>query len=276
MIDTSKMKKVVCCSVFLFILASGTFAFGQEQPKAERYFKLAPGISYTNVQDLGMSPMIYRGIQANLSLSIQKTKGASLQIWEIAGSYGAVKTTTKASSAIRLNGQINYTILWEVMDKRSERFDFRFGGSFLMQSPTNIHRSYSNNEYNVAFMSSIGPAGHVSMPLRLLNKQCTLHGTMHLPLIGLTLRPSYAYGGPEGFYDYEEGTEFRDFMESLRVQTIDRFIRMKTRIGLIYPLFNRNRLELGYQWDFFRIRTIPKNRVMSGTHTLYFMTQFNF
>lgn len=247
-----------------------------QEPVAERFFNLAPGVGFTAAQDLGMTPMVFSGAGPQLELSVQKRKKTFSQSWQVVLEYASVRTQSKSSVADRVNAQINYTALWDVLKNKSERLDFRFGVSFLNQIPTLIHRSYYNNNYNFAFMSSLGPAGYIEMPLKLLNRDCKLHGTIDLPLIAAIERPAFAYGGPAGFYDYEKGKELRDAWQSLEVHSLDAFLRIKTRVALSYPLFNKNRLEIGYDWDFYRINTIPENRVASGRHGFYFMTQFNF
>lgn len=240
-----------------------------------RFVEAGPQFTYHYSVDLGMSPLRYQGPSGGMWLGNYKYKNQVTEIFRLQGQYGTAAPSNKASSANRLHVQFDYHLLVDMPSWGTAKRQVRVGGSWLTLGGMRQHLGYANNNFN--FEIATGPAASIQSAwgLHFFKRDWWLQGSLHIPIVAATQRPAYAYGGPAGFYNEEDGY-FRQLLNSTTLASWGSYQRVLTQWALQYPLKNGNRVGLVYQWDLYRFSNVPQNPVTVGNHTLSLVTYFNY
>src|SRR5690606_11097632 len=105
----------------------------------------------------------------------------------------------RRSSALALRLQMDYSYLKRIKVWRGDQLQLFIGGAFNNMLNVLWHRQYLNNSLNYTFSSSLGAAARLQYRFVFRNKAFRVHTQVHLPLVGFSLRPSYASSIPEGY-----------------------------------------------------------------------------
>ncbi len=265
------MKTLIFGSV-LFLL--GVVAGAQP---AERFLTVGPGWSYATVLDEATSPLRYRGHNFLLSSSLEISKPDRLSTWQFLGWMGRIRPAAnpgRSSSSSRfLRGEFRWTEHYRVAQWRDSTLHVFLGWGLLTKGVYRLHDIFVNNEEAFEYFNSASLEAMARYPFRLWGRPLRMQAGISAPLVSLTVYPLYNRGRPEGFL--QSGVaDFDAATRSLRVVTLDRYVRVSTFLNLDYPLANGNRFRLSYYWDFFHFA--KENPVSGGLQGLYVSTLFNF
>jgi hypothetical protein len=179
-----------------------------------------------------------------------------------------IKLTTDRSSDLRpmavrtTRVSLNYQYLVAVKQwiDKSKLF---VGGeaSFLF----NFKRAeqLDNSQVIYDYALALGPAGRFDKPVKIRKRDCTITGALTIPIISHIARPYYL--NRIEFID-PKNNFVGDLFSNSSVVTINKNFRITTGVQLTYPIFNKNLLRLGYNWDFYKMRTI--NNVYAAEHLI--------
>lgn len=256
--------------ISLWMIASAVVA----QPAKLRYVEIGPSALQQTALDRGMSPLRYTGWAGGASVGYEKQAANKTHRVTAIGHYGSVSPSTQSSSAEAIRLGLDYQYLHRWQAGKDWRIQPLWSAGFSLLNDIRWHNGYSNNDVNFAF--AMGPVAGMGgqYNFRLLKRNWQLTGTLHLPLVNITMRPDFAFGAPPGFLDTET-TAFRQTLNSLDVSWWNDHIRLQTRYQLRYPLFNGNYIALQYQWEFYHFSHIPDNKLTAGQHIISFLTGFN-
>lgn len=240
-----------------------------------RLVEAGPLFSYRTVVDQGMSPLRYSGPSGGMWLGHYKYKAGITETFRLMGLFGQAKPGNKASTATQFHLQFDYALLADIESWSTAKRNTKVGGSWLTMAGMREHTGYANNNFNFEIATSPAVALQSQWGLRFFARDWWLIGQLHVPVVAATLRPAFAYGGPDGFYNDEDGY-IQQLLHSTRIASWGSFQRILTAWALQYPLKNGNRVGLVYQWDYYRLTHEPDNPVASGSHTLSLVTYFNY
>jgi hypothetical protein len=150
--------------------------------------------------------------------------------------------------------QLDYSQQRQVKTLHEEKIRVFVGGSYHMLANARLHKRYTNNDINYEFSTSIGPSASILYDFEIGKKAFQLSGRMDLPILAFNIRPAFASSIPEGFIA-RESSNLGAFFESGRVQTLNRFFRLRNDLALQHTLKNGNRVFLAYRWDYYQIKT---------------------
>lgn len=260
-------------------LSSPLFAQSPEETEApkERFFTFAPGYSFQQGRDEGMSPLIYSGNHFSGNLGLEKTKNQQFNKLQIGVDMGRMRPPTQPkplrNSALSLRLQMDYTHERLLKTWRDDNLEFYLGGSWNNLMNIILNRNYVNNSFNYAFSSSIGPSGRIRYRFKIKERSFRIYAQLQVPLVAFNLRPSYASSIPEG-YIAQERSNVRAFFDSGQLQTLNRFFRIRNELGLHHQLTNGNQVFLTYRWDYYSIR--QHHTVQMAVHQILLGWRYNF
>lgn len=246
-------------------------------PTKERFFKFAPGYAYQQGRDEGMSPLIYSGSHFNGVISIEKHKNNRFNALDLEVMLGRLRPSTQPkpfrSRAAGLRLQMDYQHLRLVRTWNNNQLQLFIGGATNNMLSVLWHRSYMNNSLNYAFSSAIGAAARLQYPFFINGKKFKPYAQIHLPLLAFNLRPSYVSSIPEGYIAQERGN-IRAFFDSGKLQTINRFFRVRNELGIQRVLKTGNEVFLAYRWDYY---SIPhEHKIQMAVHQILLGWKFSF
>jgi len=243
----------------------------------ERMFTFSPGWAYQQGRDEGMSPLIYSGHHFNGAIGLEKINNNQLNSLHFEAMLGRMRPGAQPkglrSVAQTLRIQMDYSHLRKVHSWPNNGLELWIGGAWNNMLNVLYHQRYLNNSLNYAFSSSLGAAARMHYPLQLGNKLFRLYGQLELPLVAFNFRPSFASSIPEG-YIAQERSNVRAFFDSGRLQTLNRFFRVRNELGVIHQLMNGNQVFLNYRWDYYSIA--HEHRVQMAVHQIQLGWRYQF
>ncbi len=268
--------------VLISALLYGEAARGQSDSRdstqlRERVLKFSPGWAYQQGRDEGMSPLTYSGHHFNGAIGVEKIKNNQFNNFNLEAMLGIMRPGAQPlqlrSKAQALRVQMDYSHLRKVHTWPKNRIELWIGGTWNNLLSVLYHQRYLNNSLNYAFSSSLGAAARVQYPLQLGNKSFRLYGQFELPLVAFNFRPSYASSIPEG-YIAQDRSNVRAFFDSGRLQTLNRFFRIRNELGVVHHLTNGNQIFLAYRWDYYSIA--HEHPVQMGVHQILLGWRYQF
>ncbi|TVR37081.1 MAG: hypothetical protein EA392_13680 [Cryomorphaceae bacterium] len=237
---------------------SSDMIFGA-QSDTLRFLTIRPGYSWMQGRDVGMSPLLYSGSHFHGQIGLEKTKDRCLKVLQLDLTFGEMTTPSlpKGRRSRALSGQVqmNYAQQYNLKSWKEGRLQWFLGGSWMNFLTLRFHQRYLNNSLNYEFSSSIGPSSSLRYNTEIFGKPYECFARMDVPLLAFNLRPSFASSIPEG-YIAQERSDVRAFFDSGRLQTLNRFFRVRNELGIARVLNNKNRLVISYVWDYYHISHI--------------------
>jgi hypothetical protein len=240
----------------VLVVLSSLQSFGQTD--TERFFKFSPGYALQQGRDEGMSPLTYSGSHFNGVIGLSKIKNKCLRSLDLEVMAGRMRADLPRevfpSRADAFRVQLDYTQQRQVKTLYEEKIRVFVGGSYHMLASARLHKRYTNNDINYEFSAAIGPSASILYDFEIGKKAFQLSGRIDLPILAFNIRPAFASSIPEGFIAQENST-VGAFFESGRVQSLNRFFRLRNELAVQHTLKNGNRVFLAYRWDYYQIKT---------------------
>jgi len=249
--------------------------FGQTE--TERFFKFSPGYALQQGRDAGMSPLTYSGNHFNGVIGLSKIKNKCLHSLDLEVMAGRMRADLPRevfpSRADAFRVQLDYTQQRQVKTLNEEKIRVFVGGSYHMLANARLHKRYTNNDINYEFSAAIGPSASILYDFEIGKKRFQLSGRIDLPILAFNIRPAFASSIPDGFIA-QERSNIGAFFDSGRVQTLNRFFRLRNELALQHLLKNDNRVQLAYRWDYYQIKT--HHQVQMAVHQILLGWLFQF
>lgn len=222
----------------------------------QRLFVFSPGWAYQQGRDEAMSPLTYSGHLFNGVVGLEKTNKNQFNSFVLNAMLGRMQAVNQPkglrSRAQALRVQMDYAHLRKVKTWPTHGLELWLGGTWNNMLNVLNHTGYLNNSLNYAFSSSLGGAIRVQYPMHMGGRVFHVYGQAELPMLAFNFRPSFASSIPEG-YIAQERSNVRAFFDSGKLQTLNRFIRLKNQLGIHRDLPNGNQVMLSYSWDYYQI-----------------------
>lgn len=226
------------------------------------YIGITMGLNSSNFRDFATSPLIYKGIQKHIALSLVKyTKKQEFEI-ELSYSFGNYKNTFNEHSDVSKVKTLSmyYSKLYQLNKLSSEKLNIKIG--FLDNTTFNlrINESLQNNavgfEIFSTFFGSIKIMKDVSrkeakdkkllfIKYHLKQRTRNLSFRLNVGLINSSFRNGFVYAGQSFILNEEK--PFDDYQYKV-------FLGFRASSSLDYTIFlkNKNKIQLSYLWDAYK------------------------
>lgn len=261
----------------LLLLVAFLTTDNMQAQQIKHYNQIGPGALYFQTRDKAMSPMIYNGaagyIQAGYFSNNRDT------ILNIVNTFFGVGYTRpdhydySAATALTFKTGIDYDHLRHVSKIGNTGIDWYAGGAWNTIIIYRENLRFANTAINYDFVSSLSLAAKFHRAVTIWNLDLDLDMKLNVPVISAIVRPSYASSRPEGALDNDE-KYVKDFFQSIRIESLNNFQRLRSKISATYWLQNGNGLRLTYDWDYYNYSVV--NEVFAATHAVYASLFFKF
>lgn len=223
-----------------------------------RYLGFGAGAAYRTALDEVMSPLRYSKIGATGAITNIKTDDLKYTELYFQGSYlelnrpsdELVKSHMKA-----LNGLMDYRHLYKlaVSFLNDGIFDVRAGGMFSTQfcykKAENLGYSSTITEYDI----SLGAAAKIAKQHFISERKSYLIWEMALPFVAAYSRPVYLN---QPTILTNDNNILTNAFANNSFGTFGKFFRLNSRVSVLYPVKNGNKIRFTYQWDYYRMKAV--------------------
>lgn len=247
---------------------------GIESPNGYlRYVGLGAGATYQVMSDEAISPVIYSKISALPMANLIKVSQTTYTDVSIRASQVNLTHNMDRDMKVNVKTQralVDYRFMFK-MPVESRYNDIRAGG-ILSGSFTNKlapHLKDASKVYEYA--ASLGICGKITREFVLGDNTTFLTWDVSIPLVANISRPFYL--NRENLED-PDAKVISDFIGNSSTGSFGTFFRLNSRAALMYRLENGNIIQLAYEWDYTRMKTI--NKAYFVEHILSVIFMFNY
>jgi len=253
--------------VFINLLIIHSISIAQKT----RYLPFGLGASYQSVQDLGMSPLIYRGAAFNLTFGYIEEKENYIDRNQFLLHVGGMINKHQESfSTTLLRGDYSYLHVRKVTSFYNDNMNYFLGGQLAFAANSRINGRLTNIGFGYDFLQSIGVSNWARYKFQLFERDFTLDANINIPVLTFIMRPNYTSIGD---FTNPEANEAKALLDRGKLVSLGKFVRISNLFHLSYYLKNGNAFMLSYNWDFYSYNQV--NRVKAAYHAVYFTTLFN-
>ena len=239
-------------------------SFRRSNNPVNRYWVLSLGNSSQSMYDEAVSFVRYKGSGIAPGISLIKQSDRKYRRFSFLPTF--VKLSTDRANELRpmevttTRLVLDYSYLVKVRPW-NERLTLYAGGD--LNWLVNIKRALQldNSQLLYDYALSLGAAGKLDKTVRVKKRNCIASAELRLPLLSHLARPQYM--NRIEFID-PKNDFVGDLFRNSSLVSFNKYIRVTTGFSLTYPLFNKNAIKLGYNWDFYKMTTI--NSVYAAEH----------
>ncbi len=257
--------------IFLLLVLGGKL---QSQP---RYLNFGAGAAYNLFADEGLSDLPYEGFGAYLTAALEWESPSAWHRLGLNTQIGYLSPVQHSGLGIHTLLDAGYAQLFHT-ELIPEPWQLSVGPEASLYINQVFQTSYSNNVLHPFWDVNLAAGARASRPFYLFKRKWELALRATVPVLGLALRPDYAYLAPRGFYIFPD-KPVQAIRESVMPVYPPRWLRIKTGAELNYLLKNGNRIGASYDWYFNSIKGRPSeriNRARAAGHGFYLFLKFNF
>lgn len=263
------------CSLSLAAIAFGQVETIDPPVKANgRYWFIGVGTSFQSMYDEGISFVRYNGSGVTPVLGLVKMTDSKFRNFSLGA--GFVPLRTDRSNELRPMEVKTTRIVADYQQLRrikqwSKQLSLYVGGDVSLLFNLKMAEQLDNSQLVYDYTLAIGPAGKLDKIVRLKKRDCIVSFDLRVPLLSHIARPYYL--NRIEFID-PKNDFIGDLLNNSSLTSVNKNLRIQTGLSLYYPLFNKNRLRLSYNWDFYKMRTI--NSVYHAEHLVSFVFMSNY
>ncbi len=246
--STASACRALCYTVLLTLCAI-TALSGQSEDNARSksafHLKLGGGAGLQTIRDQAMSPLLYDGIQIGTYAGIDVRGVRDLYRMDALFWLGEISSERSGRTSENYTYTINSSYLWRVSPDDA-RWNWHLGAAVTNWGSFRNHQSLINSNFFYDLFFSTGLTAATERHFRLFRRNWYADWQIIVPALTYGLRPNYSgldVAPPDD-------DSFQGFADAQFV-SFGRLLNVKSRIELVYPLLNGNRVGLLYYWDFF-------------------------
>lgn len=237
-------------TLFIGLLLLMQFRPGHASEK-DRYLHINfPGIRLDAERDRAYSPLIYSGIQGSFSIAFSAEKPALSDYVSIHYSTGKASNSYGSNMDVQTAGIQTYDFYHKEADRNS---GLHWGWSNNNEFNTRNVEDMGNFNDRSEYFTSFGPAARYRFPFTLLNRQFRFETLAHLQLLGFKVQSSYVTSIPAGFEE-PSNKGINGFLKSVELFYPGNAWNFGIQSTLRYELKSGNALNIGYKYDYLRLR----------------------
>ena len=237
--------------------------------KVPIWLNLSAGGNLADCYDNGTIPFRYLGFGGNIG-------GGVTVEWR---RFHIQNETRVFGSILKINGY-SYDIdnrtefLYRFHDSKRNRLHMWVGGAYQIGYNLKEIPSLMNTTTGVTGLLNLCAEGMLNYDFAFVHggnhNLLSAYGKLTLPLMGLVMRPGYAYMDNYTSDIYQANTILQDYETFSKM-----FPGLSTDIGLYFNLLNGNRIGLSYRWDYLSTRNKGTSRFDNALHSINLNFMFN-
>lgn len=260
------MKKIAGIIILLLCI---TFA-GKGQSKR---LILATGFTGCELKNENMSPLTYYGPGAHGYIGFIDGRPKGFHELSFYGGASITTPLTGSSSMALYSFDFDYTYLRYGGEFGNTGIKLSYGGAFTLRLAMRNHLQYSNNNYDMDQAYSLAFAGMAHRPVQLKKRTLDVQWRMALPVVSMSIVPSFIGRQPEGFILNDEDENWLTPFRSSEILSFGSFFRVISDLGVTWNLINGNAIFVKYRWDF--TQNTSGNYIADGRHQFSFGFNIN-
>lgn len=215
------------------------------------YINTKGGFEQIASRDMGMSPLGYSG--GGFMAGINWEKNSENMDFLISANFSKGLQQNRYESQIQYNkGNLQ---LFSFYHKNNPSTHHLHWGWIM----NNVFSHRYNPEFvnfmdHYEYFTNLGPAAKYLLPFQFRKRNFTLEGLAHIQVIGLMVRPSYTSSYPDGFLNQGDSV-LQKIFNSSRLSHPGNTWNFGIRPKLHYYLNSGNILSVGYQYEFYQLKT---------------------
>ena len=237
--------------------------------KVPIWLNMGLGINVADCYDNGTIPFRYLGGGANLNL------GATIE-WRRYHAQTELRTfgnmMTFEGYSIGIDGRMEF--LYRFHDSKRNRLHLWAGGELQSYYDIKEIPAMLNASIGVSFFQNLCPEGMIQYDFAFIrggsHNLLTAYGKLNLPVIGLVVRPGYAY-----LDNYTSNIDMTNTVLNNYETFTKWFPGVGTDIGLYLNLLNGNRIGFNYRWDYLTTGKKGIYRFDNALHSINLNFMFN-
>ena len=228
------------------------------------------GVGVWNCYDNGTIPFSYAALAADLNFGVTaEWKRCHIQT-DFRATEGVLFTPTGSATSIDYRTEF----LYRCYDGKRNRLHLLAGGGLQGFYDLKVIPSMNNASTGISVFGNLCAQGMVQYDFAFIrggtHNLLTVYGKLSLPLVGIALRPGFAY-----MDNYTSQLALSNTILSNYETFGIAFPGVGTDIGLRFNLPNGNRVGLSYRWDYLTTRDKAIYRFDNACHTLNITLMFN-
>jgi hypothetical protein len=254
-----------------------TFPSHGQNDNVESFWGMTIGLKSQKILDQVVSPVWYSGTNIFFNINHQRYRTKSISFFEIKSSIGSLNTRTFEPSQ---NGgrfvvpkssfywnEIAYTHLRKITTLTNGAKIY-IGGNVSHLLSLRLNERWDSSMINYEGGGFLNASGLYSTEFTFRNKNLKGNFLLSLPAFGYLIRPEYV--GVPNFINHEISF-LNGFYGNGYFVSFFNFPRINSRIWIDYPIASGNRIQFGYEWDYYSFQNPHPVSATGHTFSLNFL-----
>lgn len=255
------MRKIYTLLLLSLALSNAFAQDGSSKPVKYRktmpiFLEFTGGFNASKFIDFGTSPLYYRGMLKNLSLSYRKTTDKREVAYTgnyTVGSYALNYNDIAVASKILYNISLRHSRLYQVNAFQNKLYNFKLGGTIDALALMRSNPALMNNQVGLDLFVNVMASAKITKDIsnstskklwfiKIKPKQRNWAFQLDAGVINSNLRNNFIYSNSTPVYNESSlfgGHSFKMFSG----------FRMSSRLDYEHAIFGNNTLKYSYVWD---------------------------
>lgn len=258
---TRPVASIFCLTLFVAFFGLALWLSPPVLAQNSNYFQIGSGVEHLASRDRGMSPLLYSGYGFFVGIGWERATPTHSTLLLLDLGMGIQRNKYQNPIDFR-RGNLQWSTFYH---RKSEgKNALQWGWHINNVFSHRFNASFVNFNDHYEYFTNVGPALRYTYPFRLNGRDVYLSGSAHIQLLGMMIRPSYTSSYPEGFLNRESSVT-KSLVNSVRFSHPGNAINFGIKPRLVYPLKSGNNLSLGYNYEFYRLRSSNTVTQSGGT-----------
>ncbi|MFN4248254.1 MAG: hypothetical protein ACK4EY_11050 [Flavipsychrobacter sp.] len=229
-------------------------SFYDEVLSSKRYDKIgvAACISNTKINDVKYTELMFQGSMLNMERKSDELVNQKIKYYK---------------------AFMDYRHMYKLAVLDENIYDVRAGALFSTLFGHRYAPALANTGNVYEYAISVGLTGKVAREQTFSGRRGHIIWDLSIPFFTNTSRPSYMNVN-EGVGPTNKA--LTQMFANNTITAFGKYMRINSRLHILYPLKNGNKLKFTYQWDYYTMKGGSGEKVYTAEHTFMLNYQFNY
>lgn len=255
-------------TIIILLFSLGTTVI---HAQTKMHIPISFGATMASAQDLGMSPLIYRGLGLNASFGFFIEEDKHILRNQLMVNFASMANKhDEYYSAMAFKIDYTYTQVRKIANILSDQLTYYLGGQFMITGNSRLNPQIVNIPLGYDISESLGITNWARFTFEAFEKDFSIDAAFTVPFITHIMRPGYT-----SLFNFTnpESNAVLDILERGKFVSFGKYQRLTSFATLNYSLKNGNMFMLSYCYDFYAYNEI--NEVKAANHAIYLSLLFN-
>lgn len=241
-----------------------------------RYLGIGVGATYQTFYDEVLSSKRYD--KTGVALSISNTKINDVKYTELTFQGSMLNMERKGEELVNhkikyYKAFMDYRHMYKLSVLDDNIYDVRAGALFSTMFGHRYAPDLLNTGNVYEYAISVGLTGKIAREQTFSGRKGHIIWDVSIPFFTNTSRPSYM-NISEGVGPTNKA--LTNMFANNTITAFGKYMRLNSRIHILYPLKNGNKIKFTYQWDYYKMKGEGGERVFTAEHTLMLTLLLNY